>query len=442
MVTTTTEQAGTPSQQTTQPQSIDDFRSLLAAVPPAKADALKERIYDWLEKRERDVGTALEKAKARAAIVEEQNRIVRMELQDVESDRLREEDAAATREARAGLFEEVMSALSAPDAPVPMEGAEEEESDNPGLLPTDYQQPTDSSVTAHPLQPLGTDIAKKVHAGDIAGLDSVIKVLLDEVVQLREGASANVARIITLEDQLQSANNALAVHLAAHSPPLDEAFTAQNYNQAWGAEPGNSHNTSHSLSFSTPATTQSFCGEEKEQVYTSHSLSFSAPATTQSFCGEDKEQVYTKGPDVWTRDTAPSPWSWSTRTLRDHEPAPIRGYLDDESDGHLHDFDACFKQYADMMLCLQPKANDRAIEYDEIPWPVLPDTPDQSYPVPRWRARGAEKEDVDKFVQGFLASKHAEVWRGSMRDNWLDLLEFKHDGTNKEIVERMVGHLN
>lgn len=417
MVTTTTGNAGAPSQPTNHAQSIDDFRSLLAACPPAKADALKERIYDWLEKRERDAETTVEKAKARAAIVEEQNRIVRMELQVVEEDRMREDDAVAVRKAKAGLFAEVMSALNAPDAPVPMEGTAEEENDDPGMLPTDYQQPTDSSVTAHPLQPLGANIAKKVHAGDVTVLDMVIKELLDEVMELREGASANVARIVTLEEQLQSTTDALATQSAL----LDEALSAPtvNYSRPWGGEMSNPYNASQPFSSSSET-----------------------PAAPLRFWGEEKEEEPNKESDVSMRDTAPSPRSWSTRlTLRD-EPAPIRGYLDENSESPPNKFDACFKQYANMMLFLQLKANDKTIAYHEIPWPVLPYTPDDPYPVPRWRARYAEKEDVDKFVEGFLASKHAEVWRGSMRDDWLDLLEFKHDDTVKEIVETMVGHLN
>ena len=416
MVTTTREQAGTPSQPT-QPQPVDDFRSLLAAVPPAKADALKERIYDWLEKREKDAETAVEKAKARAAIVEEQNRIVRMELQDVENNRLRENDAAAARKARAGLFAEAMSALNAPEAGAPLE----EEHDDPGVLPTDYQQPTDSSATTHPLQPLGANVGRKVHAGDISALDIVIKELLDEVMQLREGASANVARILILEDQLQSTTDALATHSAL----LDEKYIAprENYDEAWGPLPSNTQTTSQSFSFNT-----------------SQPVSFNTPFRSW---GEEKERESDKESDAWMRDDVPSLRSWSTRrTLRDPEPAPIRGYLDDDSDGPHNNFDACFKRYADMMLLLQLKANGERIAFHDIPWPVLPYTPDDAYPVPRWRARYAEKQDVDKFVDGFLASKHADVTRVSMRDDWLDLLEYKHDDTIKEIVEKMLGLLN
>src|SRR5258706_5754576 len=224
MVTTTNEQAGTASKPAETPP-FDDFQSLLAAVPSAKADALKERIYDWLEKREEDATTASEKAKARLTIVEEQNRIVRMELQDVESDRLRGE-VAATRQAKAELVAEAMSALNPPDPAAPKEGEEasEDETDDQGVVPADYQQPTDSSATTHPLQPLGADIGRKVHAGDTTALDIVIKELLDEVMQLREGASANVARFIMLEDQLQVANN----NLVTQSVVLVVDMFAQN----------------------------------------------------------------------------------------------------------------------------------------------------------------------------------------------------------------------
>ena len=130
------------------------------------------------------------------------------------------------------------------------------------------------------------------------------------------------------------------------------------------------------------------------------------------------------------------------RSLRNPDPAPIRGYLDDELEESPDGFDACFKKYADMMLLLQLRASDEPIAHHEIPWPVLPYTPDDKYPVPRWRARYAEKEHVDQFVKGFLASKHAEVWRGSLRDDWRDLLRSKHDDTIKEIVEIMVGLLD
>lgn len=412
MVTTTSEQTGTASKPADTPP-FDDFQSLLAAVPPAKADALKERIYDWLEKREEDATVAIEKAKARLTIVEEQNRIVRMDLQDVESDRFREE-AAATRNAKAGLVAEAMSALNPPDRAAPKEGEEasEDETDDQGVVPADYQQPTDSSVTTHPLQPIGADIGRKVHAGDTTALDIVIKELLDEVMQLREGASANVARIIMLEDQLQVANN----ELATQSVVLDEAMLAQKeqYNKGgWGTE------------------SSTFQGTSQPAV-----------RPPLRFWGEAKERDFQRLSDPWTREDVPSPSSQSPVDRRltdpDPDPAPIRGYLDDDSDVYPHEFDLCFKQYKDMMLLLQMRTSDEPVAYHEIPWPVLPYTPEGNYPVPRWRSRYAEKEDVDKFVEGFMASSHAE---GSMKDDWLDLLVFAFDDNTKEIVETMVGFL-
>jgi hypothetical protein len=418
MVTTTKEQAGTPSQPTQTPH-VDDFPSLLAAVPPAKADALKERIYDWLEKREQDAETAIEKAKARATIVEEQNRIVRMELQDVENGRLREE-AAATRRARAGLFAEAMSALNAAEPAAPKEGEviSEEENDDEGVVPADYQQPADSPATTHPLQPLGTNIGKKVHAGDTTALDIVIKELLDEVLQLREGASANVARIILLEEQLHAANDALATHSAL----LDEALTDQQdaFKRGWGTETSTSQNTSQPVRFThttTTSTSRMFWGDENEQ----------------------ESQMF----DPRTRDDAPLLRSRSLPRNTLGNPDPIRGYLDDEPDASLHEFDACFKKYADMMLVLQLKGNGDPVAYHEVPWPVLPYTPEGSYPVPRWRARYAEKEAVDKFVEGFLASKHAELC-GSLRDDWLDLLEleYAHEDNIKAMVQTIAGYLD
>lgn len=416
MVTTTKDQAGTPSQPAQTPH-VDDFPSLLAAVPPAKADALKERIYDWLEKREQDAETAIERAKARATIVEEQNRIVRMELQDVENGRLRE-DAAATRRARAGLFAEAMSALNGTEPAAPKEGevTSEEENDDEGVVPADYQQPADSPATTHPLQPLGANIGKKVHAGDTTALDIVIKELLDEVLQLREGASANVARIILLEEQLNAANDALATHSAL----LDEALSDQKdaFKQGWGAETSTSQNTSQpgKFQYTTTNAQRMFWGDENK---------------------EESQRFETR-----TRDDAPllRPRSPPRYTLRN--PVPIRGYLDDEPDASLHEFDACFKKYADMMLMLQLKGNSDPVAYHEVPWPVLPYTPEGSYPVPRWRARYAEKEAVDKFVEGFLASKHAELC-GSLRDDWLDLLELEyvHEDNIKAMVQTMVGYL-
>ncbi len=412
MVTTTNEQAGTASKPAETPP-FDDFQSLLAAVPSAKADALKERIYDWLEKREEDATTAIEKAKARLTIVEEQNRIVRMELQDVESDRLRGE-VAATRQAKAELVAEAMSALNPPDPAAPKEGEEasEDETDDQGVVPADYQQPTDSSATTHPLQPLGADIGRKVHAGDTTALDIVIKELLDEVMQLREGASANVARIIMLEDQLQVANN----ELATQSVVLDEAMLAQKeqYNKGgWGTE-----------------------------LSTLQGTSQPPVKPPLRIWGEEKERDFQRLSDPWTRGDVPSLSSQSPvdRRLTDHDldPAPIRGYLDDDSDVPPHEFDSCFKQYKDMMRLLQLKTSDEPVAYHEIPWPVLPYTPEGNYPVPRWRSRYAEKEDVDRFVEGFMASPHVE---GSMKDDWLDLLVYAFDDNTKEIVETMVGFL-
>ena len=413
MVTTTNEQAGTASQPT-QTLHIDDFRSLLAAVAPTKADALKERIYDWLEKREKDAEVAIETAKARATIVEEQNRIVRMELQVLESDRLRDE-VAATRRDKARLFAEAMSALNAPDPAAPKEEISEDEGDDQGVLPADYQQPTDSSATTHPLQPLGADIGRRVHAGDTTALDIVIKELLDEVMQLREGASANVARIMTLEEQLQAANDAVATQ----SVLLDETMPVSKepyYKEGLGTE------------------TSTYRGPPPLFKYTT---------TPLKSWDDEEEQKSQKSFDLWTRDDARqlrSPFSVYC-SLGDSDPAPTRGYLDDNPEESLHEFDSCFKAYQDMMLLLQLKASNEPVAYHEIPWPILPYTPDGKYPVPRWRARYAEKGDVDKFVKGFLASKYAETWRGSMRDDWLDLLEYAHDDSIKEIVETMVGFL-
>jgi hypothetical protein len=414
MVTTTKEQAGTCAQPTQFPP-IDDFRSLLSAVPGAKADALKERIYDWLEKREGDAEVAIEKAKARATIVEEQNRIVRMELQDIENDRLREE-AATTRRARAALFAEAMSALNAQDPAAPKEREEtsEDENDDQGVVPAEYQQPTDSSATTHPLQPLGADIGRKVHAGNTTALDIVIKELLDEVMQLREGASANVARVLMLEDQLQAVNDALATQSAL----LDEAMLAQKdtyYREGWGTGAGTSQ--------VTPSTKTTI-----------------APLT---FWREEKGQESKRMSDPWTGEHTPS---LSARpplypSLEDLDPTPIRGYLGGDSDVPRHEFDSCYKKYQDMMLLLQLTATNEPIAYHEIPWPILPYNPEGKFPVPRWRARYAEREDVDKFVEGFLASKHAETWRGSMKEDWLDLLGCTLDDSVKEIVETMVGFL-
>ena len=416
MVTTTNEQAGTASNPAQTPP-FDDFRSLLAAVPPTKADALKERIYDWLEKREEDASMAIEKALARATIVEEQNRIVRMELQDVESVRLRGE-AAATRKAKAGLFAEAMSALNPPDPAVQKEGEEasEDENDDQGIVPADYQQPTDSSATTHPLQPLGADIGRKVHARDTNALDVVIKELLDEVMQLREGASANVARIMMLEDQLHGANEALA----AQNVVVEEALIAQKdqyTNGGWRTEP------------------VTFQGSSQPLVETT--------ITPLRVWGEAKEQAFQRLSDPWAGEEVPSLRSQSPvdRRLRDADQAPIRGYLDNDSDISPHEFDSCFKQYKDMMLSLQLKTSDEPVAYSEIPWPVLPYTPEGNYPVPRWRSRYAEKEDVDRFVEGFMASRHAEIWHGSMKDDWLDLLVYASDDSTKEIVETMVGFL-
>lgn len=416
MVTTTNEQAGTASQPSQTPR-LDDFRSLLAAVPLAKADALRERIYDWLEKRENDAAVAVEKAKARATIVEEQNRIVRMELQDVENDRLREE-AAATRRARAGLFAEAMSALNAPDTAVPKEREEtsEDENDDQGIVPAEYQQPTDSTATTHPLQPLGADIGRKVHAGDTTALDIVIKELLDEVLQLREGASANVARIIMLEDQLQAVNDALATQSAL----LDEAIISQKeqYNRGgFGMESSASQGTSQP--------------------------SFKYTTTPSRIWTEEKEKDFQRLSDPWSLNTVPPLRSQSPTdpSLGDPNPAPIRGYLDNDPDVPPHEFDSCFKQYQDMMLSLQRRSVDEPIAYHEIPWPVLPYTPEGNYPVPRWRSRYAEKEDVDRFVEGFRASRHAENWHGSMRDDWMELLGYAFEDNSKQIVETMVSFL-
>ena len=418
MVTTTEEHAGTFSQPAQAPP-IDDFQSLLAAVPPAKGDALKERIYDWLEKREKDAEAAIVKAEARAAIVKEQNRIVRMELQGVEDGRLRAE-AAATRSAGAGLIAEAMSALNGQD-PAASREEEDNSEDDHGLFPTDYQQPTDSSATTHALQPLGADIGKKVLAGEIIALDIVIKELLDEVMQLREGASANVARIISLEDQLHGANNELA---ALHTI-LDETVTSQkkSYADDWGTETNASQSTSQSAS---------------KLEYTSVKT-IVPPLKSWEEEEEDSRTLF----DPWTKDDAPSPRSWSSPrlTLRNPDPAPIRGYLEDESDGALPEFDACFKEYANMMLMLQLKESGELVAYDEIPWPVLPHIPEHKYPIPCWRARLAEKKHVERFVKGFLASRHAEMWRGSMRDDWSDLLEYTHKDGIREIIENMVSYL-
>jgi len=414
MVTTTNEPEGTASQPAQTPH-IDDFRSLLAAVPLAKADSLKERIYDWLEKRENDAAVAVEQAKARATIVEEQNRIVRMELQGIEDDRLRTE-AAASRRAKAALFAEAMSALNAPDTAAPKEGEgmSEDEKDDQGFVPADYQQPTDSSATTHTLQPLGADIGRKVHAGDTTALDIVIKELLDEVMQLREGASANVARIIMLEDQLQSLNDALATQSAL----LDEAMLAQKeqYNSGgWGAAP--------STSQSVP------------QPIFRYNTAPSRP------WGEAKEQEFQRSSDPWMVDDplrVPSPVD---RSPISPDPAPIRGYLDNNSDVPPHEFDSCFKKYRNMMLLLQLRSIDEPVAYHEIPWPVLPYTPEGNYPVPRWRSRYAEKEDVDRFVEGYLASQHADSSPGSMRDEWLELLGYALEDNTKQIVETMIGFL-
>ena len=416
MVTTTNEQAGTaPNPAQTPP--FDDFRSLLAAVPPTKVDGLRERIYDWLEKREEDAAVAIEKAKARATIVEEQNRIVRMELQDVESVRSRGE-AAAARKAKAGLLAEAMSALNPPDHAAQKEGEEasEDENDDQGIVPADYQQPTDSSATTHPLQPLGTNIGRKVHAGDTNALDIVIKELLDEVMQLREGASANVARIIMLEDQLHGANEALA----AQNVVVEEAMIAQKdqyTNGGWRTE-------SDTFQISSQPLVQT--------------------ATTPTrVWGEVKERNFQRLSDPWARKDVPSlpPQYPVDRRLGDADQAPIRGYLDNDSDISPHEFDSCFKQYKDMMFSLQLKNNKEPVAYHEIPWPVLPYTPEGNYPVPRWRSRYAEKEDVDRFVEGFMASRHAEIWHGSMKDDWLNLLVYSFDDNAKEIVGVMVGFL-
>lgn len=416
MVTTTNEQAGTASNPAQSPP-FDDFRSLLAAVPPIKSDALKERIYDWLQKREEDAAVAIEKAKARAIIVEEQNRIVRMELQDVESARLRGE-AAATRKANAGLLAEALSALNPSDPATQKEGEEasEDDNDDQGIVPADYQQPTDSSATTHPLQPLGADIGRKVHAGDTNALDIVIKELLDEVMQLREGASANVARIIMLEDQLHGANEALA----AQNVVLEEDMVTQKdqyTNGGWRTE---------SPSFKIPS-----------QPLVQSTI------TPLRVWGEAKERDFQRLSDPWAREDVPPLGSQPPvdRRLRDADQAPIRGYLDNDSDISPHEFDSCFKQYRDMMLSLQLKTSNEPVAYHEIPWPVLPYTPEGNYPVPRWRSRYAEKEDVDRFVEGFMASRHAETWHGSMKDDWLNLLVHAFDDSAKEIVETMVSFL-
>jgi len=318
MVTTTKEQAAAPSQPN-QAQPIDDFRSLLAAVPPAKAVSLKECIYDWLEKRGQDAEMTIVKAQARATIVEAQNRIVRMELQDIESNRLREGEAT-TRKAKAGLFAEAMSALNAPDVAAPKEGEEtsEEENDDQDLVSADYQQPTDSSATTHTLQPLGANIGKKVHTGDITSLDIVIKELLDEVVQLREGASANVARIMMLEDQLQTATVALAIQLG------DTPVTTKGpYNGARGP---------------LKSTSQSF------------SQSFQTPQSPLGSWGEEKERDPQEGPGAWMRAYVPS--LCGRRNLRNPDPAPIRGFLHDEPEESPDGFGAYFKKYAEMMHLL------------------------------------------------------------------------------------------
>jgi hypothetical protein len=417
---TTTKEVATPPHPGKAP-SIDDFRSLLAAVPASKADSLKERIYDWLEKRENDAEVTVEKAKARASIVEEQNRIVRMELQDIENDRLTQE-AAATRRARAGLFAEAMSALNISNPTGTKEGEENslgEDHEDHGVVPADYQQPTESSATMHPLQPLGANIGKKMYAGDTTALDIFIKELLDEVMQLREGASANVARIMLLEDELQSVNDALATQRAL----LDETLVAKQNPYIGSWEP---------VANTTQGTSQYAAGK------------FGYTPVKNSWVEDEEEQEPRDPSDSWMRDDTPSLRSRSParRSLSPLDATPVRGYLDDDASGSPHIYDACFKKYADMMLSLQLKGSGEPIAYDEIPWPVLPYAPADRYPVPRWRARYADKEQVDKFVAGFLVSKHAETWRGSLRDDWLDLLEYTYEVSVKGIVERMVSFLD